>query len=39
VDGLRVIRSRLGHDGFLVERDLVFGLVAETLGLSAAAAA
>lgn len=39
VDGLRVIESRLGHDGFLVERDLVFGLVAETLGLSEQAAA
>jgi homoserine O-acetyltransferase/O-succinyltransferase len=38
-DGLRVVTSRFGHDGFLVERDEVFGLVAETLGLSEQAAA
>ena len=34
VDGLRVIPSPFGHDGFLVERDQVFGLVAETLELA-----
>jgi homoserine O-acetyltransferase len=34
VDGLRVIVSPFGHDGFLVERDQVFGLVAETLELA-----
>jgi homoserine O-acetyltransferase len=34
VDGLRVIPSPYGHDGFLVERDQVFELVAETLDLS-----
>jgi len=39
VDGLRVVPSLFGHDGFLVERDRVFDLVAETLDLSAAAAA
>ncbi|HSN06932.1 MAG TPA: homoserine O-acetyltransferase, partial [Candidatus Angelobacter sp.] len=39
VDGLRVVRSRAGHDGFLVERDAVFGLVAETLTISEDAAA
>jgi len=39
VDGLRVIASQFGHDGFLVERDLVFDLVAETLDLSVEAAA
>ena len=33
VGGVRVVRSRAGHDGFLVERDAVFALVAETLGL------
>lgn len=39
VGGLRVVPSRSGHDGFLVERDLVFGLVAETLDLSEEVAA
>ncbi len=39
VDGLRVVASRSGHDGFLVERDPVFRLVAETLDLSEEAAA
>ena len=39
VDGLRVIPSLFGHDGFLVERDEVFDLVAETLDLSDDAAA
>ena len=34
VDGLRVIPSPYGHDGFLVERDQVFELVAETLDLA-----
>ncbi len=34
VDGLRVIPSPFGHDGFLVERDQVFDLVAETLKLA-----
>ena len=34
VDGLRVIPSPYGHDGFLVEREQVFALVAETLDLS-----
>jgi homoserine O-acetyltransferase len=34
VDGLRVIPSPYGHDGFLVEREQVFELVAETLDLS-----
>ena len=33
VDGLRVIPSPYGHDGFLVEREQVFALVAETLDL------
>ena len=33
VGGLRVISSPYGHDGFLVERDRVFALVEETLGL------
>jgi homoserine O-acetyltransferase len=33
VGGLRVIESPYGHDGFLVERDEVFALVAETLAL------
>jgi homoserine O-acetyltransferase len=36
VDGLRTVPSPYGHDGFLVERDQVFALVAETLGLSMA---
>ena len=39
VDGLRVIPSPYGHDGFLVEREQVFELVAETLDLSDAVAA
>ena len=34
VGGLRVIESPFGHDGFLVERDAVFALVAEALDLS-----
>ncbi len=34
VGGLRVIESPFGHDGFLVERDVVFALVAETLELA-----
>jgi homoserine O-acetyltransferase len=34
VDGLRTVRSPYGHDGFLVEREQVFALVAETLGQS-----
>lgn len=34
VGGLRVIESPFGHDGFLVERDVVFALVAETLDLA-----
>jgi len=32
--GLRTIASPFGHDGFLIERDAVFELVAETLDLS-----
>ena len=36
VDGLRTVPSPYGHDGFLVEREQVFALVAETLGLSMA---
>ncbi len=39
VDGLRVVRSELGHDGFLVEHERVFALVEETLGISVALAA
>ncbi len=39
VGGLRVVPSPYGHDGFLVERDQVFALVEETLGLSGAMAA
>ena len=39
VDGLRVVPSLFGHDGFLVERERVFDLVAETLDLSDVAAA
>jgi homoserine O-acetyltransferase/O-succinyltransferase len=38
VGGLRVIESPFGHDGFLVERDEVFALVAETLDLAGVAA-
>jgi homoserine O-acetyltransferase len=34
VDGLRVIPSQFGHDGFLVEREQVVDLVAETLELA-----
>jgi homoserine O-acetyltransferase/O-succinyltransferase len=34
VDGLRVVSSEFGHDGFLVEREQVFELVAETLELA-----
>jgi len=34
VGGLRVVHSPHGHDGFLVERDAVFALVAETLALA-----
>jgi homoserine O-acetyltransferase len=34
VDGLRVIPSPYGHDGFLVEREQVFALVAEALDLA-----
>jgi homoserine O-acetyltransferase/O-succinyltransferase len=30
VDGLRVIDSPYGHDGFLIARDQIFALVAET---------
>jgi homoserine O-acetyltransferase len=33
--GLRVLRSDVGHDGFLVERDQVFDLVTEALELAA----
>ncbi len=36
VAGLRTVLSPYGHDGFLVEREQVFALVAETLGLSLA---
>lgn len=36
VGGLRVIESPYGHDGFLVERDVVFALVTETLALGLA---
>jgi homoserine O-acetyltransferase len=36
VDGLRVIASPYGHDGFLVEREQVFALVTETLELALA---
>ena len=39
VSGLRVLTSARGHDGFLVERQQVFALVAETLELSLSAAA
>jgi homoserine O-acetyltransferase len=39
VGGLRVVPSPYGHDGFLVERDQVFALVEETLGLALAEAA
>lgn len=38
VGGLRVIPSPHGHDGFLVEREQVFELVTETLGLALATA-
>ncbi|HET7901053.1 MAG TPA: homoserine O-acetyltransferase [Candidatus Nanopelagicales bacterium] len=34
VGGLRIIGSPYGHDGFLVEREAVFALVAEALELS-----
>jgi homoserine O-acetyltransferase len=37
--GLRVISSKVGHDGFLVERDQVFALVEETVGQAAREAA
>jgi homoserine O-acetyltransferase/O-succinyltransferase len=37
VGDLRVIRSLVGHDGFLVERDAVFALVTEVLDLVPAA--
>lgn len=33
-DGLRVVSSPYGHDGFLIEHDAVAGLVAETLEAS-----
>ncbi len=36
VDGLRTVQSPYGHDGFLVEREQVFALVAETLSRSLA---
>jgi homoserine O-acetyltransferase len=36
VGGLRVITSPYGHDGFLIERDQVFDLVAETFALGRA---
>ena len=39
VGGLRIVSSPCGHDGFLIERDQVFALVAETLDLSLSAAA
>ena len=39
VGGLRVVSSPYGHDGFLVEREQVFALVAETLDLALRAAA
>jgi homoserine O-acetyltransferase/O-succinyltransferase len=38
VDGLRTVPSPYGHDGFLVEREQVFALVAETLSLATSAA-
>ena len=34
VGGLRIMRSDYGHDGFLLERDQVFALVAETVTLA-----
>jgi homoserine O-acetyltransferase len=39
VDGLRTVSSPYGHDGFLVEREAVFGLVAETLRIPTSLAA
>jgi len=39
VGGLRVIPSDFGHDGFLIEHEQVFALVAEMLDLAEAAAA
>jgi homoserine O-acetyltransferase len=39
VGGLRVVPSPYGHDGFLVEREQVFALVEETLGLALSEAA
>jgi homoserine O-acetyltransferase len=38
VGDLRVIESLVGHDGFLVEREAVFDLVTEALGLVEATA-
>ena len=37
VGGLRVIESHAGHDGFLVEEEQVFALVAEAAELAAGA--
>jgi homoserine O-acetyltransferase len=34
VDGLRVVHSQFGHDGFLIERDAVGALVRETLAIA-----
>jgi homoserine O-acetyltransferase len=39
IGGLRVVSSPYGHDGFLVERDQVFELVADTLDVALAEAA
>ena len=36
-DGLRVVESLNGHDGFLIEHEQVFALVAETLDRAAVA--
>jgi homoserine O-acetyltransferase len=33
VKGLRVISSPYGHDGFLIERDQIFALAAEAVGI------
>jgi homoserine O-acetyltransferase len=34
VDGLRIVHSDFGHDGFLIERDAVGALVRETLAVA-----
>jgi homoserine O-acetyltransferase len=39
VGGLRVVHSRFGHDGFLIERDAVGALVRESLAIADAGVA